>query len=51
MSDNSFKQVGVWIDHSKAHLVGYKRMEKLNSSRLLNLLMKVSKGQKVKSTI
>ncbi len=23
MSNNSYKQVGVWIDHSKAHLVGY----------------------------
>jgi hypothetical protein len=23
MSENSFKQVGVWIDHSKAQLIGY----------------------------
>ena len=25
MSENSFKQVGVWIDHSKAHVVGYNK--------------------------
>lgn len=24
MDNKSFKQVGVWIDHSKAHFVGYK---------------------------
>ena len=25
MDRNSFKQVGVWIDHSKAHLIGYNK--------------------------
>lgn len=25
MDRHSFKQVGVWIDHSKAHLIGYKK--------------------------